>query len=253
MARRQPTPIQAMPETHWSLIARAENGNTMVRREVLTEVLLRYVPALKAHLVYKKRISPDNADDLLQAFIMDKLLENWIIAVADRSRGRFRTFLLTALDNFVASRQRYDTAAIRNPGDLESLYETTPVGQTLSLGDEFDVAWARQLLDRAFEQMKLHCQETGRPDLWEVFHARVLAPLFDNAAPLPYGQLIARLGFDSPGQAASVLVTAKRTFIRILRSLVKEYEMDEAVDEEIADLRAILARYSQRRDLNRRV
>jgi hypothetical protein len=252
MARQPVIVVQPMPETRWSLIARAENGDTLVRREVLTDLLLRYTPALKAHLVLDKGVADHDTDDLLQAFIVDKMLEKWIIAAADRSRGRFRNFLLTALDNYVTSRHRYAKAAKRDPGNLEPLGENAPMGHALSLGEEFDVAWARQLLDRAIEQMKLQCHETNRPDVWEVFQARVLGPLFENAMPLPYGQLVARLGFDSPGQAASVLVTAKRTFVRVLRSLVKEYEMEDAVDDEIADLRAILARHSARKGLNRR-
>ena len=43
--------------------------------------------------------------------------------------------------------------------------------------------------------------------------------------------------------ASNVLITAKRTFVRVLRGLVGEYEQDETqIDAEIADLQKVLAR-----------
>ena len=54
------------PTTHWSLVARAGRDATEVKRQALGELLVRYLPALRAHLVYGKRLSPEDADDLLQ-------------------------------------------------------------------------------------------------------------------------------------------------------------------------------------------
>ena len=55
-------------------------------------------------------------------------------------------------------------------------------------------------------------------DIWGVFEARVLGPLFQNAEPVPYEQIVARFGFKSPAQASNVLVSARRMFERVLRS-----------------------------------
>jgi hypothetical protein len=58
-----------------------------------------------------------------------------------------------------------------------------------------------------------------------------------------YQELVERFGFSSPTQASNMLVTAKRTYARVLRSVIGEYARDEQeIDDELADLQAILAR-----------
>src|SRR4051812_38640775 len=87
------------PMTQWSLVARA--GQPPAEARAALDVLLRrYAPALRAHLLLDRRMSGDRskAEDVLQGFVADKVLERNLIALADRERGRFRTFLLAALD-----------------------------------------------------------------------------------------------------------------------------------------------------------
>jgi hypothetical protein len=76
-----------------------------------------------------------------------------------------------------------------------------------------------------------------------VFEGRLLAAVFNDRPPLAYEDVAARYGLSSPAQAANLLVTAKRMYARLLRAAVGEYERDPAaVDDEIADLRRLLAR-----------
>jgi len=76
-----------------------------------------------------------------------------------------------------------------------------------------------------------------------VLEGRVIGPLLDGSSPVPNEELVQRLGLNSPEEAWNLLATAKRTFARALRSVVGEYEKDERrIEEEIADLRAALAR-----------
>src|SRR4051794_36682601 len=94
------------PTTRWSLVARAgESGDAAeaARREALGVILGRYLPALRAHLL-ARRVPAGWVDDLLQGFIADKVIEYNLLGYADRGRGKFRTFLLTALDRFAANR-----------------------------------------------------------------------------------------------------------------------------------------------------
>src|SRR4051795_12436921 len=89
------------PTTRWSLVGRAAARGTDNGRLALSELLQIYLPALKAHLVGPLRIDEHRADDLLQGFLADKVVEQNMIALADPTRGKFRTFLLTALERFV--------------------------------------------------------------------------------------------------------------------------------------------------------
>ena len=67
--------------------------------------------------------------------------------------------------------------------------------------------------------------------------------MLHDAPPPPYEELVSRFGLTSPSQASNLLVTGKRTFARVLRSLVAEYAKEDAdIDQEIADLTEILSK-----------
>lgn len=245
-ARKHPATIPAMttryhpfPNTHWSLVHRAGIATGDARRDALTALLARYEPALRSYLRHVRHIPADAADDLLQSFITDKLLEQQLLQHADQRRGRFRSFLLTSLNNFAASRQRDAHAP---PAE--------PLHPELSLADlkvpaphaAVDAAWARALVRDVLVAMREECLRLGRQDLWTIFDARILTDLFEGQTPVPYEQLAADLKLESPSQAANLLITAKRMYARLLRLAVAEYEQpSDAVEEEIADLRRSLA------------
>src|SRR5437016_3232179 len=89
-----------LPSTHWSEIASASQTRQAKGREATARLLTRYQSALLAHLGFKFRATEDTAQDLLQSFVAEKILEKELLAQAIPARGRFRTFLLNALDNF---------------------------------------------------------------------------------------------------------------------------------------------------------
>src|SRR5687767_4813885 len=100
MPRRKHKPPQTrpcpFPTTHWSVLERAGDDDEAVRRQALLELLRDYVPALRSYLVHAKRMAPDRADDLLQQFLADKVLEEDLMPKAQREKGKFRSFLRAA-------------------------------------------------------------------------------------------------------------------------------------------------------------
>jgi hypothetical protein len=237
------------PNTSWSLIARTADSSTTVRRRALAALLNQYSPALRAYLVGRRRVDQERAGDVLQGFVVSKVLEQRIIRRADQTRGKFRSFLLTALDHYLIDEARADCAAKRSAGQA-----TAPL-QELSDADHpsredvdlFDLEWARQAVDVAIKRMHRECEAGGRTDVWEVFEGRVLAAAFDGPAPLSYEQMVQRFNLASPEQASNLLVTAKRMFARNLREVVGEYADDEPdVEEEVRRLKSILAQSGAR-------
>jgi len=213
-------------------------------REALGQLLARYMPALRAHLVYSKRLAPDRADDVIQDFVAKKILERDLIAQAKCDLGKFRTFLLKALNRFLFNQIRDRGAKKRAAAEgSEALGERAElVSSDFEASHAFDVAWARSVLAEAVERMRDHCQATGRMDVWGVFELRILAPILEGAEPADYRELVKRFGLRSPSQASNVLMTAKRTYERVLRSVVAEYAEDaQEIDQEIGELREILA------------
>jgi len=231
-------------ETRWSLVGRVGHEDAQVRHGAMASILRRYLSPLRSYLIVRKRIDPDRADDLLQEFVADKVLGAGILSKAVREKGKFRTFLLVALDRFVLNQIRDQNAAKRAPENgLASLADEAAASDDGARpGSEFDLDWARTVLEDALARMRETCRRAGRSALWNVFRDRVVGPALDGTEPSAYAELAERYSFRSPAEAANVVLTGKRMLIRFLREVVGEYTSDEAeVDEEINDLRRILA------------
>jgi DNA-directed RNA polymerase specialized sigma24 family protein len=244
MSGKTTEPPHAFPPTRWSLVGRAGNGSEVSRLSALDGLLGIYCPALRGHLIRNCRVPPSKADDLVQGFVADKVLKRNLLAEADRARGKFRSFLLKAFSNYVASQMRRDQALKRggqaemvNVADNPDVLVSQPVA-----GGGFDSVWAKQILVAAINNMQSACESKNRADIWRMFESRVLQPSLNGDDPVPYEDLVSQLNLVSPAQASNLLITAKRMFKRALWDVVRDtVERDAEVDEEISDLRNILA------------
>ena len=250
-------------------------------RAALDRLLEAYHIPLRSALMEKHRLTPEAADDALQGFVAEKIMEKGILRLADRSRGKFRTFLLNALENYFFNELRRASAQMRRPegGFTELVPEVVdgvahPAAVT---SHAMDVAWAVRVMEQACQRMEAeyggevgrassHGQgdlgssakaentvlpgkegfhpgpATGRKAIWEVFAARLVRPLLRDKPEECYDSLVTRLGLKSPSEAANLLTTGKRAFDRHVRAVIAEYEADEKrVEEELRDLIEILA------------
>lgn len=232
------------PLTNWTLVRRAGEESGAAKRMALGELLPRYLSAMRSHLIYRKRLDPLDAEDMLQAFIASKVLEADLISSADPERGKFRTFLLTSLDRFTFNQLRDRKAKKRGGMDkrvsLDDELQSAEPGHQPK--DAFDIQWGREVLGESLRRMEAACAACGRPDLWGVFEARVVGPTLGETKAVDYDVLVKRFGYKSPSQASNALITANRTFQRILREVIGEYASDETeIESEIEDLRTILS------------
>ena len=239
------------PTTQWSLVERA--GQTVSGNPALEELLRRYLPALRAHLCHVKRMNEDEAENLLQSFILDKVIQQKLIARADRQKGRFRTFLLTVLDNYVrTAHRRAQSASRRADAASHSLEGITGEAESqMRPSRSFDVIWARTVLDQALQCMEARCRDQGNDTAWAVFHSRLVSPLLHGQVQESYADLVDRLNLRTATEAHNALVTAKRMFRRALNEVIGEYARDQAeIDSEIRDLYAVLEAAAQDRGRN---
>ena len=118
-------PLGAFPATQWSLVDRARQKDGSGFREALSTLLHRYLPALGAHLVIEKRIERQRAEDLLQGFVADKVIEQDLLKRAEQSRGKFRSFLLVTLNHYMISQHRSDAAEKRSPKEGFAILDET--------------------------------------------------------------------------------------------------------------------------------
>jgi RNA polymerase sigma-70 factor (ECF subfamily) len=234
------------PTTRWSLVGRAASPGTDNGRLALGELVQIYLPALKAHLTVAMRIDPHRADDLLQGFLADKVLQQNIISQADRGRGKFRTFLLTALERFAVDEFRRESAKSRSPRtpmlDVDDQADSVPA-TSRSPSAIFDRIWATEALGEVMRRMRDELRDGDREHIWSIFESRVLLPISDGVAPLSHEELAARFNLPSASHASNALGSAKRVFRRIFRAVVAEYARDDAeIDAEIRELWEIFSR-----------
>ena len=249
MASEDPIRHATFPLTRWSLVGRAAGPLDGAARAALDELVVRYLPALRAHLVQARRLRAEDADDILQDFLARRVLEQNLLNRADPGRGTFRGFLLAALRNFLVDSIRAARGKAPPGGAIsledERMLDPGDPKQDLALS-AYEVAWARGVVARATSLMQQQCEAEGRLDVWNVFEARIVIPAHDGLAPIEYDELIARLGLASIEQAWNLLTTGKRTFNRCLRLAVAEYTDEENIDEEVRELRAILGQANVR-------
>src|SRR6266436_2015231 len=87
--------------THWSVVVLAAGGQEQQALNALDQLCQAYWYPLYA-FVRRRGYGEEEAKDLTQSFFA-KLLEKNYVADADRSRGKFRTFLLNSLSHFLAN------------------------------------------------------------------------------------------------------------------------------------------------------
>ena len=228
--------------THWTEILRAHTEHAGRRREVVGGILARYWRPVYCYL-RRKGHQDAEAMDLTQGFFQEVVLGRELIQQAERKIGKFRTFLLTALNRYVTSVHRAETAKKRRPAEglvrLDGL-ESAAAFEPASHGtpdDAFHYAWAQHLLDEVLAEVRGECVGRGHEAHWAVFQARVLDPIMAGAEPLPLPDLCARHGIADEATASNMVVTVKRAFQAALRRRVREFvDSETQVEGEIRDM-----------------
>jgi len=230
------------PTTRWTII---ENAGASDETAALNDLLKIYLPALTIHLMTSWRMPKEQAQDYIQGFATDKVLRAQLLSRADRTRGRFRNFLLTSLENYVISVMRKEQSRQRAAAKSGVLPPVDgPRGASPETKDAFDIILVNQMIDEALKRMKAECRQSKRDAIWALFDGRVLRPLLHGENPAPYATLVKQLGFKSPVQASNALITAKRMFSRFFREVFAQYEQSGSrIEDEITAVRNLLKRY----------
>jgi hypothetical protein len=212
------------------------------------QVIHKYWGAMRVYLVCLLSAFPDyrqEADDLLQDFILKKILQPGWLEMAKPEKGRFRDFLKSSIRHFVTGELRKRLTEKRGgksqPVSLDDLEQEPSIPEPSF--DSFDVAWLQLLLAETLTRMEKACVASECTHIWRIFQARLLRPALEGVQPPPYHEIIAQFGFKSPAQATNGLATAKRMFTRHLRDVIAQYETgDAAVRAELDALRLLLTR-----------
>ena len=228
----------AFATTRWSTVNAAGHLSASQAATALAELCDVYWPPLYAYL-RSRGYPPEEAQDLTQGFFA-RLLETHSVRSADPARGRFRSFLLTALKRYVINERERASAARRGGerrhltldfDEVERVYALEP--RTDETPERlFDRRWATIALDRALRRLRAEYVELGRASL-----ADALIPYLTDAGELPsYRKVAAQLAM-SEGAVKVAVHRLRQRYGAILRSEIAETVLEEGeVDEELREL-----------------
>ena len=196
--------------------------------------------------VRRRGYSVHEAQDAVQDFFVF-VLEKRVLAHADRARGRFRTFLLTCLQNFLNSAYRHAHTQRRGgdvtvvPLDSQAIEEMERANRREGSDpvEAFDAAWAQAVFDRALARLRAEADDRGRRDLLENLQAFLTGDP-PNREPEKCAAVAARLG-----ASVSMVKTAISRLRQRFRALLREevavtVAAPDEVDEELQHLRRML-------------
>jgi DNA-directed RNA polymerase specialized sigma24 family protein len=231
--------MSPFPLTKWTAVETA-GSDSEASQIALGSLVNNYRRPLLHHLRTKFQANEEDAEDWVQAFLEQKVLTTKLLAKAKRNRGKFRTFLLNTLDNFVNDKLRRDRRQLRCPeGGWASFEEVEELIEDRSQEDRETEDWALSVVEQTVSRMREVCERESDIIRWAVFKERTLDPILEGTLPTPYENLVQRFGFKSPDEASNCLITGKRMFRRILEEVVAQYVGSDA-ETEIRELRRLL-------------
>jgi RNA polymerase sigma-70 factor (ECF subfamily) len=240
-----------MSQTDWSMVIAAGGDDTAEAEEALGLLVRRYWPAIYAYFRYSGPRGRDvhEAADLTQGFVCDVILGRKLLHYADPKRGRFRALLLTAVENYVRDRHRYETAGRRSVDGIKPLNLDPELLATIRGGRDqrpenaFSYQWSATLVRQVLARVQNECERDELSGHWTIFEARIVRPMLTGESPVSYARLVERLNLVDASQAANMMVTVKRRFATALYEEVGKTVNDPSETE--GELLALL------RDLER--
>ncbi len=221
--------------TRWSLVVAAAKSPSPQARAALEELCGSYWYAVYA-FVRRRGQQVEDARDLTQEFFA-RLLEKDYLEAVDRERGRFRTFLLTAVSHFLSNERERACAQKRGGGqtvlslDFESgeeRYQHEPADHWTA-EKIFDRRWALTLLDQAVAALK---QEYAQADKSLLFEELKVYLTGDSGAPI-YEVAAAKLEM-SPGAVKVTVHRLRQKYRETLRQLIAQtVAAEEDIDSEL--------------------
>lgn len=244
-------------DTSWTQILRAQQTRTGHRRQAIGAIMAQYWRPVYFFL-RRWGMDAEKARDVTQGFFCEIVWGRKLIQRATKAEGRkkrFRSFLLTALRNYLKDLHATEQASKRKPpgGVLslegEDIPDIPEPAGSCSPEQAYEFTWAATLLREAVEETVAGCRRDGLDKHWEVFHATEIQPkLFGGEAP-PLRELCERLDIRSSAttkaaeRASAMKVQVQRRFRAIIRRRVRrDVDGEQDVQAEIQEIAQILLR-----------
>ncbi|HUA65309.1 MAG TPA: sigma-70 family RNA polymerase sigma factor [Alphaproteobacteria bacterium] len=243
------SPRRIFATTQWSVVLTAGRAEFEQAQDALETLCRTYWYPLYAY-VRRRGYSPADAEDLTQEFFAWLLERKWL-GKADPQRGRFRSFLLTSVSNFLSN--EWDKARTQKRGggkiialerdEAENRYTWHPLSyripeSSFTPEQSFEWRWALTLLDQVMSRLSAEFEQEHKKEMFEALKPCLLG----ESSAQPYATLASILGMSE----GSVKVTVHRLRQRYRQMLREEIastvSSPEEIEEELRYLFAVLTR-----------
>ncbi len=234
--------------TRWSVVAACQpetDVNPATAEAAIAQLCHDYWPPLYS-FVRRRGYSPADAQDLVQGFFTH-LLRNRIYAQSNSAKGKFRTFLLAAMKNYIVDHWSKERA-LKRGGDrsfvlleseitpVEELYANESPAATLDEEWHYEQRWATALVSRALAGLRETFRGEAKADVFEK-----LQPLIAGGAGLPRQEDVAQelgMPIDTLRSHLSRMRARYRALLR--EEVARTIGTADDVDEELRRLSQIL-------------
>jgi RNA polymerase sigma factor (sigma-70 family) len=232
----------AFHTTHWSIVLRAGQSDTGLAQKALEDLCQRYWYPIYC-FVRRRGYSPEDSQDLTQEFFSRLLASNGLASV-DRTKGKFRSFLLASVSHLLANewnrsqRQKrgggalhfsLDVAAAEGRFRLEPSDELTP--ETI-----YERRWAETVVDSVTSRLEAEFAEAGMAKRFEVLKVFLVA----DGEPASYAEMARRIEV-SEGAVRTAIYRMRQRYGELFRAEIAQtvsgpHEMEEELRHFLAVL-----------------
>lgn len=229
----------AFTATHWSVVLAANDSDPEIAHEALTRLCRSYWYPL---YIYVRRAgsSTQDAEDLTQAFF-ERLLEKKLIGKVCREKGKFRSFLLASLKNFLVN--EWEKTRTRKRGgahphfsleeNREERYFREPA-DSVSPEKLYHRRWALTLLEKVVSILKSEYARAGQAEQFDAMKEAL------SGGAVHYPEMAARFS-TSEGALRVWVHRLRKRYREILREEVAQtVETEGEVEEELRFLLSAL-------------
>ncbi len=225
------------------VLACAEDEDSARAQEALANLFQTYWYPLYVYVRRRGYGEPD-AEDLVQAFCLH-LQEKHALARADRERGKFRTFLLSSLQNFLANERERAQAQKRGGGqefirldaeEADARYRLEP-SHSITPEVLFEKRWAHALLEQTLANLRTDFVSRGKERLFDALSSFLTSDLRETS----YQGAATQLGLPLSAIKTTVHRLRRDYREKLREEIGRTVSSPEEVEDELRYLRQVLA------------
>jgi len=191
--------------THWTVVFAAGKQRTEQSDRALATLCQAYWHPLYTY-VRRRGYSPHDAEDLTQEFFARILARNDVATVSPE-RGKFRAYLLAAINHFLSD--EWDKARAQKRGGGQVIHLDSALAESLYAQDHaadlaperlFDQRWAITVLEEVYQQLRREYERDGKAALFEILRFSLMG----ERSAVPYAELAGKLNLSDGAVKVSV-------------------------------------------------